>query len=181
MTGDRCAQIVPGKHFHDQITLVVLLPPVVDADDAGALQGRGGRGLLAEALGEGRVAGVLRQHQLDGHPAPEHRVLGGPDGGHAPDADPLFQEIAASQYPLAHAPTLPALSPPAAPGRRPRTGRGRVLSTRHRTISGGGGNFPAGSCVGRSRRGAGGYCMELSGEFPWYNRAVVLRHSGGFE
>ena len=35
MTGDRCAQIVPGKHFHDQITLVVLLPPVVDADDAG--------------------------------------------------------------------------------------------------------------------------------------------------
>ena len=75
--------------LHDDEVRAVVLAPVVNVHDVGALQVGGRRGLLAEALRERGVRCVLGQHHLYGNAAPEDVVLSLVHLGHAADPDAL--------------------------------------------------------------------------------------------
>ena len=75
--------------LHDDEVRAVVLTPVVNVHDVGALQVGGRRGLLAEALCECGVRCVLGQHHLYGNAAPEDVVLSLVHLGHAADPDAL--------------------------------------------------------------------------------------------
>ena len=75
--------------LHDDEVRAVVLAPVVNVHDVGALQVGGRRGLLAEALRKCGVRCVLGQHHLYGNAAPEDVVLSLVHLGHAADPDAL--------------------------------------------------------------------------------------------
>ena len=57
-------------------------PDLVDGDDAGMIQGRGGPGFLLEPRKPLRVSGERLREHLDGHLPPETRITRAPDFAH---------------------------------------------------------------------------------------------------
>ena len=71
--------------------LPVLLANVVDRADAGMVQSRRGPGLALEAFERLRICGHRVREELEGHGAPQARVLGFVDDTH-PAAAKLAQD-----------------------------------------------------------------------------------------
>ena len=95
-------QIDAAHVFHDDEVRAVVLSPVIDVDDIGALKVGGRRGFLAEARGEVGVGSILRQHDLDGDGAAQGFILRLVDFRHASDADALCDAVAAVENPIYH-------------------------------------------------------------------------------
>ncbi len=98
-------KVAAGHLLHDDVGPGRVGPEVVDLHDVGVAQGRGGLGLVAEALHELGVTAELRAQDLDGHLAAELAVRGAEDGGHATLTEDLVEPVAAGQDPaeLSHA------------------------------------------------------------------------------
>ena len=81
------------EFLDDVVAAVIGLADVVDHDDVGVIEGRGGASFSKEALdGESAVPlGVA--HQLDGNRAPQPGVHGAVDLAHSPAADHLFEAV----------------------------------------------------------------------------------------
>jgi large subunit ribosomal protein L28 len=119
--GDRAAR----KVLHHDERAVGVLADVVDRDDVRMIRDpRGGAGLALEARPRALVDGVVRRQQLDGHPAAQEEVLGGPHGGHPAVGDVLSDLVAVGQRDLrgrGHPESrYPALAAGNRPGRLPR-------------------------------------------------------------
>ena len=88
-------------HLHDDEGAVVLLADLVDGDDVGVVEGRGGAGLALEA---GQAAGVRERglgDELHRHLALERVVAGPPHLAHATGAQP-GQELVGNSEPHAN-------------------------------------------------------------------------------
>ena len=97
MLADAALEVGAAQVLHDDVVGVGVLAPVVDAHDVGALQRRGGLGLLLEARRERGVVRVLGQHGLYRHRAPEHLVEPAVDRGHAARADLVLDLVASAE------------------------------------------------------------------------------------
>jgi len=79
-----------------------VLAPVVDGDDVGVIEARGGAGLDVEAapILVGERAVVAARHELDGDVAPELQVAGASILGETPDLTtrPTCHSAALSSY-----------------------------------------------------------------------------------
>ena len=168
---------------HDEVLVLALVEPEVeDLDDVGMHQPGGGQGLAAEARDEGRVVGQVLGQQLQGDIALQPLVEGQVDGGHAADAQPALDPVAAGDHVIGHrsssggpainagpraCPCHPPPEPP--PSRRVRWGWswsselwsvvgvvGVVVASSAWWSAWSGGGRGRGVRGGRSRRGRGG-------------------------
>ena len=99
---DRAFQVGAAHVFHDDEVRALVLAPVVDVHDVGALQvGRRSR-FLFEAGGEFGVGGVLGQHDLHGYGAAENLVLRLVHLGHAADAYAFGDFVPSVEHPSYH-------------------------------------------------------------------------------
>ena len=99
---DAALKVGTAQVLHDDVIGVAVLAPVVDAHDIGG--GQAGRclGLLLKAGGEGGVAGILRQHDLDGNRAVEDLILCTEDGRHTARSHLILKEVSSPEDPLFH-------------------------------------------------------------------------------
>ena len=99
---DAALKVGTAQVLHDDVIGVAILAPVVDAHDIGG--GQAGRclGLLLKAGGEGGVAGILRQHDLDGNRAVEDLILCTEDGRHTARSHLILEEVSSPEDPLFH-------------------------------------------------------------------------------
>jgi hypothetical protein len=97
---DVLAQRRAAHQLHDEVGVLVRLGDLVDDDDVGVVELRGGAGLAQEATGG--VADVVAAllDELDGDGAAEHFVLGPVDDAHAARAERLTDEVAPDLAPL---------------------------------------------------------------------------------
>ena len=107
----------PGAAGHvlhdDEVACTGLVEAeVVDLDDVGVHQARGRKGLAAEARHERGVIGEVLGQELDRDGALQTLVEGELDGGHAADAEPALEAVAAGDAGLGHGAEVPPLPPP---------------------------------------------------------------------
>ncbi len=99
---DSGLQVRTADVFHDNVIGIIIMTPVVDVHDIGALEIRGCSGFLAEAPSEIRIIGILRKHHLDGDHATEGGVSCCVDLGHPADADTIAHFIAPREGAAGH-------------------------------------------------------------------------------
>ena len=99
---DAALKVGTAQVLHDDVIGVAVLAPVVDAHDIGGGQAGSCLGLLLKAGGEGGVAGILRQHDLDGNRAVEDLILCTEDGRHTARSHLILEEVSSPEDPLFH-------------------------------------------------------------------------------
>ena len=102
MALDAALEVGAAQVLHDDVIGVAVLAPIVDAHDIGGGQAGCCLGLLLKAGGEGGVAGILRQHDLDGNRAVEDLILRTEDGRHAARSHLILEEVSSPEDPLFH-------------------------------------------------------------------------------
>ena len=100
VAADAALEVGAAQVLHDDVVRVAVLTPVVHADDIGALQTCGRLRLLLKARRERRVAGILRQHDLDRDGAVQDLVLSAEHARHASVANFVLEQVPASKYAL---------------------------------------------------------------------------------
>ncbi len=107
LAADQLVERLPLNELHDDEIPALIGGDVVDDDDVGVAQGRGGLGLLGEAAPALGVGHLVRRQDLDSHGPVEVGVFGPVNGAHAALADPLddpvMQERLADQSGMVHA------------------------------------------------------------------------------
>ena len=134
--------------------LGLLEAEVEDLHDVRVHEARRGQRLAAEAVDEVRVLGQVLGQQLDRDVALEAGVEGQLDGGHAADADPALEPVAAREEVVAHGVSVPAVAR-RRPG-RPRRRRPRRSRCRPRPAAVSASGSGSGWASVRRRRGRGG-------------------------
>ena len=99
---DAALEVGTAQILHDDVIGVAVLAPIVDAYDIGGGEAGCCLGLLLKTRGEGGVAGVLRQHDLDGYRAVEDLILRTVDGRHAACSHLILEEVSSPEDPLFH-------------------------------------------------------------------------------
>ena len=99
---DAALKVGAAQVLHDDVIGVAVLAPIVDAHDIGGGETGCCLGLLLKAGGEGGVAGILRQHDLDGNRAVEDLILRTEDGRHAARSHLILEEVSSPEDPLFH-------------------------------------------------------------------------------
>ena len=99
---DAALKVGAAQVLHDDVIGVAVLAPIVDAHDIGGGETGCCLGLLLKACGEGCVASILRQHDLDGYRAVEDLVLRTEDGRHAACPHLILEEVSSPEDPLFH-------------------------------------------------------------------------------
>ena len=80
-------QALALDELHGVETDIAVLADLVDWNDIGVMQSRGGAGLAAEPLQDRPVAGRLPRQYLERHPVAERDLLGLVDDPHAAPTD----------------------------------------------------------------------------------------------
>jgi hypothetical protein len=90
LAADAVRQRLAAQVLEDQVGRALVLAPVVDGDDVGVIEARGGAGLDVEAapILVGERAVVAARHELDGDVAPELQVAGEVDRAETAAAEP---------------------------------------------------------------------------------------------
>ena len=99
---DAALKVGAAQVLHDDVIGVAVFAPIVDAHDIGGGETGCCLGLLLKACGEGCVASILRQHDLDGYRAVEDLVLRTEDGRHAACPHLILEEVSSPEDPLFH-------------------------------------------------------------------------------
>ena len=99
---DAALKVGTAQVLHDDVVGIAILAPIVDAHDIGGGETCCCLGLLLKAGGEGGVAGILRQHDLDGNRAVEDLILRTEDGRHAARSHLILEEVSSPEDPLFH-------------------------------------------------------------------------------
>ena len=99
MGADAALEVGAAQVFHDDEVgaCCLVAAPVIDLHDVGILKCRCGARLLTEALCERRVAGILGQHDLDGHLTVECGVDASVYRGHAAGAHLRLHYVSVSK------------------------------------------------------------------------------------
>ena len=135
----------PGHQLRDQVNGVLVLPQLVEGDDAGVVQTGCDARLADGALGHGPVA--LPLDDLHRDLTLELLVEGQPDHAEPARAEPSLEAVAVEHEPV----TVAARCPETAPGIRLHRRRPAVVEPRRAQLLGGGRTFHVGSCVRAER------------------------------
>ena len=95
---DQLLQRAALDELHRDEVGAVDLTPVEDRDDVGVLKRGGGLGLAPEAFDELPVLGEALVEDLQRDPTLKVGVLGEPDVGHPPGADPVEEPVAPGDH-----------------------------------------------------------------------------------
>jgi hypothetical protein len=97
LAADPLLEVLALDQLHHDVVDVAVAADVVDRDDVGVAQPRGGAGLAAKALEEFGLAAELLAEDLDGDRPPEGRVLGGVDDRHPALAEDVPEPVSPAE------------------------------------------------------------------------------------